>query len=218
MADLPILFSGAMVRALLREIEQRGTGKTQTRRIINPQPTSHMPGYWRWDGPYHGFIQSSEDDLAHNLLVHAARYDVGDRLYVRETWAPLDALTHSDPGVQALANRGFFRADESTVEEEISRWRPGIHMPRWASRITLIVTDVRVQRLQEISTADAVAEGALSPPFSDQFADVHAIEMFRCLWDSLNADRGYGWEANPWVCAISFRPIAGNIDQIAEAA
>lgn len=248
MADLPILFSGSMVRAILREIEQPGTGKTQTRRVLNPQP--FVDGYYEGEvdctfvpspasnlSAYFRFAASAVDGGAIRTETYDPRYAVGDRLYVRETWAPLDALTHSDPGTQALADRGFYRADDSTVEGEISRWRPGIHMPRWASRITLIVTDVRVQRLQEISEGDAIAEG-VEPlhggwfpygitTFMTTFVNGHEVPAQYCptacgsfcmLWDSLNADRGYGWEANPWVAAYTFKPILGNVDQIAEAA
>jgi hypothetical protein len=224
-----------MVRAILREIEQPGTGKTQTRRVLNPQPlqwqarvidvlppSQNEDGEWGqvetvWSGPLVPGMCEPDHEEWHPL--RGVRYRIGDRLYVRETWAPLGALTHSDPGVQALADRGFYRADESTVEGEISRWRPGIHMPRWASRITLIVTDVRVQQLQEISEEDARAEGCI--PDDDSLNPNHigpARSIFHNLWDSLNSDRGYGWEANPWVAAYTFQPIAGNIDQIAGAA
>lgn len=245
MADLPILFSGSMVRAILREIEQPGTGKTQTRRVLNPQPATFTPhvidigqpyfdddeGRWgqietEWSSP--GWDAPMGEPMREIFVPLPIRIKVGDRLYVRETWAPLDALTHSDPGTQALADRGFYRADDSTVEGEISRWRPGIHMPRWASRITLIVTDVRVQRLQEISQEDAIAEG---PGFVGKITGevcesvaAHRLgigprwrtprDWYADLWDSLNAYRGHGWEANPWVAAYTFRPILGNIDEV----
>jgi hypothetical protein len=94
-------------------------------------------------------------------------------------------------------------------------------MPRWASRLTLTVTDVRVQRVQEISEADAVAEGVESD--SDGWRDYQmpntqccgtALESFRTLWDSLNAPRGYGWDANPFVAAYTFTVARQNIDQV----
>jgi hypothetical protein len=90
-------------------------------------------------------------------------------------------------------------------------WRPSIHMPRWASRILLEVTDVRVQRLQDISETDAIAEGIVAQEFAspDKFAFVlsRAQELFVDLWDSINGPRGFGWSANPWVWAITFRRI-----------
>lgn len=107
------------------------------------------------------------------------------------------------------------------------RWRPSIHMPRWASRLTLIVTDVRIQRLQEISPADARAEGVrhnnvVDPrapkPLWDvpgaDFGGRHPQEAFAALWDSLNAQRGAPWSSNPWVCAVSFEARKINIDQM----
>lgn len=107
-------------------------------------------------------------------------------------------------------------------------WRPGIHMPRWASRLTLTVTDVRVQRLQEISEEDARAEGVLWVPGHGEIkrADLHegfsnylnCREGFQVLWDSLNASRGFGWDASPWVVALTFTVHHGNIDALEVAA
>lgn len=218
MADLPILFSAPMVRAILREIEQPGSGKTQTRRVLsNSKPASLFNGQWADSYVLDPGNQSWRDS--------EIRYAVGDQLWVREAWAPLEALTHSDPGVTALANRGFYRADDGTVDGEISRWRSSIHMPRWASRITLIVTEVRVERLQDITEADAKAEGVDCD--SDGWRDyqmsttqccTNARDSFRTLWDSLNGDRpGCAWSDNPWIAAYTFRPILGNIDQIGRA-
>lgn len=84
------------------------------------------------------------------------------------------------------------------------RWRPSIHMPRWASRLTLEITEVRVERLQEISEADAIAEGM---EYEWHGVPVGAVESYERLWDSLNAKRGYLWESNPWVFAITFRRV-----------
>lgn len=187
MTDKPILFSGPMVRAILREIRKPGTGKTQTRRI-------------------HKSIPISEPQ----------QFSHGDRLWVRETWAQLDALTHIDAGSQALTDGFFYRADESTVNGEISRWTPSIHMPRWASRITLKVTDVRVQRLQEISREDCVAEGCKGFVSNDGEDVETPEEEFSALWDSLNAERA-PWADNPWVVAVTFRPHLTNIDSMEKA-
>ena len=124
-----------------------------------------------------------------------------------------------------LVNKLAWRPDDWPKAGEKIEWagkfRQGMHMPRWASRITLIVTDVRMQRLQEISSGDATAEGVGQD--SDGWHDyqmpgtqccANARASFRTLWDSLNAVRGYGWDANPWVAAYTFRPILGNIDQV----
>lgn len=221
MADKPILFSAPMVRALLNY------SKTQTRRVLPP----HIVRYGRFEGP--GvfnptiIVKGEEEPGPDTFGIWHVDGDwgsklpiaPGDRLWVREAWTPLDALTHSDPGVQALADRGFYRADGSTVEGEISRWRPSIHMPRWASRPTLTVTDVRVQRLQDISEEDAIAEGV--EPFKDGWkgylwgkpGDVWAtaVDAYHDLWDSIN---GAGaWDANPWVVAYTFYIQRLNIDE-----
>lgn len=243
MRDLPILFSGPMVRAILREIEQPGTGKTQTRRTLKPHPRRTI----FFDRKTAGLDQFSEP-----------RYRVGDRLWVRERATRFDKGT-CDQHVWFTAGRNEiypWLAEHFPGLDPDAPWPhpegpgggapysiPSIHMPRWASRITLIVTDVRVQRLQEISEADALAEGV---PTGDDYAGsfakeychhcggsgVHgafgagygvtevdcaecatAIQRFRNLWDSLNAKRA-PWESNPWVAAYTFRPILGNIDQV----
>ncbi|RUM97881.1 hypothetical protein EET67_09685 [Pseudaminobacter arsenicus] len=231
MTDRPILFSAPMVRALL------DGRKTQTRRVIDFPGIEKVLEFVSVATDQQGRRVYEMKDAAGEFVTRPAgkhfaeyqfwpKYAVGDRLWVREAWAPLDALTHSDPGVQALADRGFYRADDSTVEGEISRWRPGIHMPRWASRLTLNVTDVRVQRVQVIGEADAVAEGAIVPsktgphytaldaPFGKRRVGTSAYNLFRQVWNDINAARGFGWEANPWVVAVTFAVERRNIDQV----
>ncbi|MRN43432.1 MULTISPECIES: hypothetical protein [unclassified Brucella] len=212
--DHPILFSGPMVRA---NLDGR---KTITRRILKPQPQPDMALI----GVYAPRLTAVFGYTTPNADCKIAlRYMPGDRLWVREAWAPLSALTHNDPGAQALADRGFYRADNGTVDGEISRWRPSIHMPRWASRLTLIVTGVKIQRLQDISEEDAIAEGVERD--SDGWRDylmphtqccTNATDSFHTLWDHINGPGA--WAANPWVVAYSYRAISKNIDLIAEAA
>ena len=88
-----------------------------------------------------------------------------------------------------------------------TRWRPSIFMPRWASRITLKITEVRAERLQDISEADAIAEGVTLPERTVTHYDGIRKHHFRTLWDALNAKRGYGWDANPWVFALRFERV-----------
>lgn len=213
----PIIFSAPMVRALL---EGR---KTQTRRVLKPQPggsylglLNRPRGLRAWFAGGQGEYSSREINL---------RYRIGDLLWVRETWAPLHALTHNDPGTQALADNGFYRADCSTVDGEIARWRSSIHMPRWASRITLEVTGVKVEKLQDISEADARAEGiewrygawgTWNPDGTNRCGGSHdPREAYRCLWININ---GAGsWEADPWVVAITFKVHRQNIDAFLKA-
>lgn len=216
MTDRPILFSAPMVRAIIREIEHPGTGKTQTRRV-------YAPGH-------------------HTLTMPPSpRYAVGDRLWVREAWrvsrrwddTPPRDLPERKMSVVleaggSIANHGdplrWIPSDwpGAGMPEWIGRVRPGIHMPRWASRLTLTVTEVRVQRLQDISEADAKAEGcsANAPipgdPYPDWSQVYGAIDAYEHLWDSINADRA-PWDSNPWVCAITFKTALGNIDQTRSA-
>lgn len=186
----PILFSGQMVRAIL------DGRKTMTRRVIKPQP-----------GPM-------ELNLIRDLETRKHGYGPrrpGDILYVRETWA--SALLNG--GLEGFIDTFAYKADgsvryssrkaEDLPPNAISAWQPSIFMPKEAARIFLRVTDVRVERLQEISGVDITREGVGNGEFFDTLSDRAA---FRKLWDSLRksaADRAqYGWDANPWVWVISF--------------
>lgn len=173
MKERPILFSGPMVRAIL---EGR---KTQTRRVVKPQP-AHIAGI--------GTVLNID-----TITGKACPYGKpGDRLWVRETW---DGVRLDGGG--ALVS---YRADGDKPVTDDGRWHPSIHMPRWASRITLEVVSVRVERLQEISEEDAMAEGvALAENYRGPVAH------FASLWEQIN---GLGsWNANPWVWVVEFRRV-----------
>lgn len=202
MTDKPILFSGDMVRALL------AGSKTQTRRVITKQAAHDALATF---GPEFLHLPGNRDLLPINVVP-------GDRLWVRETHALTNKHAYRlSVGVDQRVNpandydAAVYRAcfDRSTGG---LRWRPSIHMPRWASRLTLTVTGIQVERLQEICREDAVAEGC--PGFvSKNGEDGEAPEeAFRTLWDSLNKDRGFGWTANPWVVAYTFTVSSQNID------
>ncbi|MDW9400928.1 hypothetical protein GOB45_29495 [Sinorhizobium meliloti] len=204
MADRPILFSGPMVRALL------AARKTQTRRIIKPQPVSPYleNGDW-WDETAPG--------TATPMVLKAY---AGDRLWVKETHARVGDNGDDHMACPDLTRLVYYRADD--VQPELSRWRPSIFMRRQDSRLTLLVTDVRVERLQDISEADAIAEGIeQSAKFPDRYltpAGDYAVPKvaYQRLWENIN---GAGsWEANPWVATYTFTVIKQNIDQIARAA
>lgn len=237
MADKPILFSGPMVRAIL---EGR---KTQTRRVVKRQPPkgAHSPYTWG-AGPKPGYIVFQ--DMSGDPLT-LWPYAPGDRLWVREHWRTVTSLDSYSPA--QMADLAFvagyerpwapirYEADGVTDNLEscdpLGRHRQGMHMPRWASRLTLSVTDVRVQRLQDISEDDARAEGIerlktgrgyYEPTVSKAMVRAgvwhrKATHAFEALWDSLNAKRGFGWDANPWVCAVSFEVQKINIDQLEAA-
>lgn len=221
MTDRPILFSGPMIRAL---IEGR---KTQTRRVLKIRGHKSFSQFGPSDtNGYDWHFRDAErrwHDYRHHDLLGRLPVQAGDRLWVRETWAdmakdPLCDLARA--GMTGIAYRAT-DDDEMTIPPE---WRPSIHMRRRDSRLTLIVTDVRVQRLHEISEDDAIAEGVTRDrdgwrhyiPTATQCC-VSAADSFRTLWHSLNDKRGYGWHANPWVSAITFTVHHHNIDQMGAA-
>lgn len=188
----PIIFSAPMVRALLA-----GT-KTQTRRTIKPRGKSRpsiFDGTWTDDYVMDpGNAEWRARDLA---------YAVGDRLWVRE------ALERANG--EAVG----YPADGTWLPNTPWIWKrsklPSIHMPRAFSRLTLIVTDVRVQRLQEITSADAIAEGC-TPYANSATIDCGTPDPrddYRALWDRINGPGA--WEANPWVAAYSFTVHRANI-------
>lgn len=226
MADRPILFSGPMVRALLA-----GT-KTQTRRILKPQP-EQFPIDDKGTLCEVGVIHVEGDALPrihHGRVITAQKlkYAVGDRLWVREAHAIVPRTAYrgsigvgtiaqmehpTDEYSAALFREGFDRSGRPL-------WRPSIHMPRWASRLTLTVTDVRVERLQDCSVADAIAEGIRGNEFEGWFDYrpgekprdflVDPRQSYRTLWNNINGEGA--WEANPWVAAYTFTVHRGNID------
>jgi hypothetical protein len=202
--DRPILFSAPMVRALLA-----GT-KTQTRRIVKPQPSLSsteaflgLDGIWRFSHPTaRGPVSHEADD------VRCPYGQPGDRLWVRETHYIIGEV-----------GEVFYRAtNDSSLSPPLQwhgRWKPSIHMPRAASRITLEVTGVRVERLQDISEEDAQAEGLI--PLSDGSDRTWTVdgtarseyetarEAYRHLWEDIN---GFGsWDSNPWVWAVEFKRL-----------
>ena len=236
MADRPIIFSDPMVRALL------DGRKSQTRRVLRPQPHQNSAGLWVANFGRRGFFQTTADQVAWSFLARGALpYAPGDRLWVREAWATVNS--DYGPGWAYRANSDFIEPEYDGEDfgagpsfnyrkypGEYSMWFddllsgvPGhcwkspIHMPRWASRLTLVVTDVRVQRLQEISEADAAAEGVDAVTMADvpRQAAMSRRSDFAALWNSLHGPEA--WASNPWVAAISFETHRTNIDALGAA-
>jgi len=236
MKEHPILFNGEMVRAIL---EGR---KTQTRRPIKPQPVPSSMGDDLWvvktDGKPSGMacINATDWDVRY-WCEKWLPYEIGDRLWVRETFVleDTDEMPTDGRPYRKMEEMGEFghllvphyRATEpephivpldlSDSYDDRTRWRPSIHMPRWASRIALEVTGVRIQRVQEIGDSDAWDEGswwrryddAVGPPI--YIAHGECIDCFREQWDALYAKRGLGWDVNPWVWVIEFRELRGDV-------
>lgn len=213
----PILFSAPMVRALI------DGSKTQTRRLFKGQITPYGFGAYLCDDTVYGDNEKGWENLTRN---HAP-VKVGTRLWVREAWrcngfatdvATIMYKAHENCSYTEMTEQ--FSVVGQKYIEPTGTWKPSIHMPRWISRLTLQVTDVRIQRLQDISEEDAIAEGvekdsdgwrSYAMPHTQICAS--ARDSFQTLWDSLNADRG-SWDSNPWIVAYSFKVHHSNIDAV----
>lgn len=206
MKEHGIIFSSEMVRAIL------DGRKTQTRRLVNSVPTTH---------DFHGWIMSStcaKDEgkavwaigdsplLKDPIRLNCPLGKIGDRLWVRETWQ-CGLCTESTFAYKATHKP----TDLEEGWNEKIKWRPSSQMPRWASRILLEITDVRVGRLQDISQADAIAEGAPpSHPSIDAVSREYGFPDFPRSWFGQTWWHIYGkenWQANPWVWVIEFKQI-----------
>lgn len=202
MTDHPILFSGPMVRAIL------DGRKTMTRRVVRPQPT-HEHTFWEAaPGDWFGVDEETKTRGGARRCPYG---QPGDRLVVRETWA-----RGFDDDSGRCAESYLYRADYKDgvplldIGGADSRWRPAIFMPRAASRIDLEVTAIRVERLQEISTGDVIAEGLALPEYllTDRPVTVDLVPTFAAGWDHINGKRpGCAWFDDPWVWVIEFRRI-----------
>jgi hypothetical protein len=216
-----------MVRALL------DGRKTMTRRVLKPQPVQNEAGLWVFDLGRRGFAQTN--NVPATMRARGwLRFAPGDLLWVRENHYLTDdgdfqrAVYAADPGdvVEHLAAVDRLPSYFSPkLVAEHRKLRPGIHMPRWASRLTLAVTAVKVERLQDITEEDVEAEGTdLHSDHAElckNIADAGGwpndlpkgsptIGAFRGLWDSINGPGA--WEANPWVVAVSFTVHRANVD------
>lgn len=217
MKERPILFSAPMVRAI------RDGRKTQTRRVVKPQPPEWVDRFGYTCFTPKGSISGRGNYKDHGPCEKFFKcpYGIkGDRLWVRETFANL-ALETWEP---VLA----YRADGEMTLPPGVRWRPSIHMPRWASRLTLEITGVRVERLQGIGEEDALSEGMSSvrnhefdlrhwPEWRREFDAACAAgikpplgpgftQTFQALWGDING--AASWQANPWVWVVEFRRAA----------
>lgn len=208
MRERPILFSSPMVRALLA-----GT-KTQTRRALSPQPpdTTHQVSTWHHPDArphFYAWTDNGEGcaEIADDAWCKPCPYgQPGDRLWVRETWRVCGGREYEyQQDRSQVMYRATHQEDGFPLTWESYVWRPSIFMPRWASRITLEVTGVRVERLQDISIADAMAEGVV-----ETNANLRGLEpcmewryAYEDLWRQINGPDS--WDANPWVWVIEFR-------------
>ncbi|HGW4512212.1 ASCH domain-containing protein [Serratia marcescens] len=223
MKERPVIFNGEMVRAIL------DGRKTQTRRVMAVQPESNQFGLLRITdstkrsdiGKYHWAESNATGTHQRSALFSCPFGQVGDRLWVRETFQgpliPEDELSEylgANPDKFQSPAYCEYAADGGAKPEYVDSddntrygWRPSIHMPRWASRITLEITAVRVERLNDISEEDAKAEGVapsqhiITPPEA-----LYRVGFLK-LWQSIYGAES--WRANPWVWVIEFRRVGG---------
>jgi len=212
MKQRSIIFNGEMVRAIL---EGR---KTQTRRVVKFQDSARP---WLYSPKDNHII------LDNNKTINCPFGQPGDKLWVRETWANVPRTAYrfnkekhphcwqtprpDDNHDAAVYKEGWTRCDPG-------RWKSPVTMPRWASRITLEITDVRVERVQDISHYDAKSEMRIEGdgeghyhadlPMGVDYGPYKEPEhAFKDLWDSINAKGGHGWDSNPWVWVLKFKKV-----------
>ena len=204
MKEHPILFSAPMIRAVL-EGRKGQTRRTRGFDLFNISPNCQL---WQFLGFYDGVAAFRNQGERKEVK---CPYGVpGDRLYVRESCAI--SRVGDDEGAPLREPTVLYKADGYPVAGIDGYLKhPSIHMPRWASRILLEVTDVRVQRIQEISVNDCQSEGAdfsLSGDYDfDLNREVPYHANFRRLWNAINEKRDLGWSVNPWVWPISFKVV-----------
>lgn len=206
--ERPILFSSEMVRAIL------AGRKTMTRRVIKTE-------WWRCLDP--------EDDEDRAAAVKQCPYGKpGDRLWVREAFRSFSQRHIKDHDATYPLHQHYahypdcitiYRSDGSELPEGHKQhgigWAPSIHMHRYESRIMLEVVSVRVERLQDITTGDVVAEGVMTPEevaqgaakYGDKAKGTYTNRPWADLWDSINAKRGHSWQSNPWVWVVEFKRL-----------
>jgi hypothetical protein len=239
--ERPIIMGAESVRAILEE------RKTQTRRVIDP----HKYNIGGWDMPVsksdieagYPVYQDNNGDF-HSVVERCPYGNIGDRLWVRESWG---VGCRPDPnsgwvdGIEYKADEVYLDDreslhlrvidDQDLYKYEKEGWSSPIFMPRWASRITLEITDIRVERLQDITEDDAIEEGVeFGSGWEEECGEGYCTgegwmdyksfdygcstpkDSYCTLWDSLNAKRGYPWESNPWVWVVTFKVIGREAD------
>jgi hypothetical protein len=219
MKERPILFNDPMVRAILQG------RKTQTRRILRPQP--RLNWVYKLTPEFKAVQVSTQYDTmgVHDGVFIKCPYGrPGDRLWVREAFCETDWKPGTS-GFPADPATGFIIAYRADYPDWPTRpfpapwdanWKPSIFMPRWASRLTLEITGVRVERVQEISEEDAKAEGCSKERIGAEAGALEGMhftarKQFAEFWDSINARRGFGWAINPWVWVIKFKRIVESV-------
>lgn len=213
MKERGMIFNAEMVRAIL------DGRKTQTRRVMNVQPESNQFGLLhitsstkRSDiGKYHWAESNATGNHVRSKLFSCPFGAVGDRIWIRESFFPAPLEMQYTPPRKTMWNIAYrdgvqmeklAPAEYNPLIYNYERWTPSIHMPRWASRILLEITNVRIERLRSMSQDDARAEGVIAAS-----GPMEAGLAFRELWDSIYGEES--WKANPWVWVIEFKRVEG---------
>jgi hypothetical protein len=230
MKERPIIFSVPMVKAILNTkpgvwpaepIDPEKPYKSMTRRVINPQPI--LKGhFWELGGAgWSDNIKSFHPVPCHSLF-NRMPHKPSDVLWVRETWLSVPWVYDKEDSDEN-SHAYFYRADgeiaqQHNLDPEADQWRPSIFMPREAARIYLELKSIRVEQLQSISVEDCIAEGMpcdnkINNPDQATHESIknwnltYAQFLYKELWDSLNAKRGYSWESKPWVWVYEFMRV-----------
>lgn len=213
MKSTGLLFKGPMVRAIL------DGRKTQTRRIVKPQPPSaathagvflggNHDGQWSWmDGDPRDFETWGMVDAPDFRCPYGVP---GDEIWVRETWRAREKYDRKPNAGPNPGSKICYEADAPFEEGlDVGRKRSALFLPRWATRIVRTLTDVRIERVQGISAEDALAEGVDGVTIEGRAYTIGAksdlILGYQQLWDSINLARGFGWDSNPFVYVLEWR-------------
>ena len=237
MKERPILFNTEMVKAVL------AGNKTQTRRVI--KNACDIITDWDKNDPSYGPFYEDEFGDSHESIERCPYGKIGDQLWVREAWRAcmVNGLHHPGKFMTIQFKSGFgvldYRTDwekhysdlmEKTIWDDsgmnaFGKWKPSIFLPRKHSRIQLEITNIQVQRIQDISETDALAEGITEVSNKSSVESLiyghtlyknysrpkssfnQAKASFKSLWDSINKKRGFGWDENPWVWVVEFKVI-----------
>lgn len=206
----PMIFNTEMVQALL------DGRKVQTRRPVKHQPFFSTSIISSWVFPRNNAdVKNGKSGLfypnAKESVLALSAYSVGDLIYVRETFRLLDSNDRCDCEYPCNHPRQGYPAYFSDDRDNERKWKPSIHMPRWASRLTLKVTGVRVERVQDISDQDAVKEGVFTDnPLHANWASAEFSRIWHLIYPG-------SWERNDWVWVIDFEVIRQNVDEYIKA-
>jgi hypothetical protein len=201
--ESPIIFSTPMVKAILSD------SKTQTRRVIKPQPEGHRVNYELIEGEHCFCLNNHEkhDPCEYDFKIKSPYGNPGDMLYVRETYC--DANIKHDTCDKLCFRASVKGCRHGNYQKGWPSWKSPLYMPKRLARIWLEITDVRVERIKDITPSDIIKEGITPASLFGYDCDTEnkKWDEWINLWNSINEKRGYGWDVNPWVWVVAFKRI-----------